>query len=1010
MFITDFAIKRPVFSVALSLMIIVVGFLSYMNLSLQQYPTIEEPVLTITTIYRGAAPSVIESKITTILEEELSNVAGLDYMQSASKTGESTITMHFRENISVLEALSDIRDKIGQAQSRLPKDCFSPVISKTEVNDYPFMYLMLTSPTLSELDLFDYADRNLKPLFESLPGVGNARIFGNNITMQILLDREKLKAYNLAITDVLQAITAGSQELPSGSIVKGHRYVNVILETALTTPEAMANLIIANKSGHLVCLKDVGTIKLGKDENEFEILPRFNKGTVSFLAIKKAFGGNILSISKAAHQLLGTLQQTLPKDMHLGVGYDISMFIDASIKAVANTLVEAIILVLLIILFFLHSFRAALIPLITIPVSLIGSLAFLLLFGCSLNTITLLAMVLSIGLVVDDAIIVLENIHQYIERGFTPLEAAFKGAREVGFAVIAMTITLASVYTPIAFVQGLTGALFSEFAVALAGAVLVSGVVALTLSPMMCSKLLRPHSKENSNRFSLLIEEGLQRINELYQRSLIKVIARPKALLGGLVIILIGSVFLFKKLPSELAPLEDQGLVFAAIQGPPGATLDSMLGYATQLEDILTSVPEYEGVWTVIQRSSVFAGITLKPWSKRKRGLMQIIGDLSVKAMAVPGLQINIFPPLGLMTGGESGLQIGVKTIASYSELSAVMEKALQKIRASNCFDYANQDLVLGTPQLMVEVDRHKAALLGTTLEDISKTLETMLSGNRTFKFEKQGKHYDIVISAKKDQAKDLQDIGSFYVKSTVSPELIPLSNLTTVREIAVPKELTHLNKMRCSILTNSLKPTCHTADGLAVILKALEDLPSSCQWEPLGNLRKYIQSQGSMYLIFFAALFFIYLVLAIQFESLIDPLLIMITVPLSMGGALLALYLSGGTLNIFSQVGLITLVGLITKHGILLVEFANKQQDAGLSAREAVLKAASLRLRPILMTTGAMVLGAIPLALASGAGAESRQQIGWVLVGGLLGGTFFTLFVVPFVYSAVKGRMPSLR
>jgi len=1020
MFITDIAIKRPVFSVALSLMIIIVGFLSYLNLSLQEYPSVEEPVLTVDTTYQGAAPAIIESKITSILENTFSGVSNLDYMESSSQTGHSHITLFFKGNVSLSEAASDVRERISQVIDSLPEDTNQPQVHKSQAGQDSFMFLILTSLNHSELELYDFADRNLKGALESLPGVGGIDLYGNAATMQIHLDREKLKAYNLSVTDVLETLTDNSQALPAGNIIKGKRHVNIITEMGLNTPEEMGELVLSSAQGHIIHLKDVATLRIDMDRGQFQWIPRFNKKPAVFIGIKKASGGNILAISTAVEKHVENMKQTLPQGMHLEVGYNFSMFIKASIKAVEVTVFEAMALVLLIILFFLHSPRAALIPLLTIPVSLIGSFVFLYAFGCSINTITLLAMVLAIGLVVDDAIVVLENIHRHIEEGLKPMEAAFKGAREVGFAVIAMTLTLASVYAPIAFVQGLTGKLFAEFAVSLAGAVLISGVVALTLSPMMCSRLLKPKELENRNPFSRYIETFLKKVDIGYDKILRRALSFPKILSSILILVLVGGAYLFYKIPSELAPQEDQGIIMAGLQGPEGATVDSMAVYTPVIEDLLTAVPEYRGMWSVTRRSGIFGGITLAPWNERKRSQTEIIEGLQKKMKDIPGVQAFAFPMQGLLNGGQMGLQMAVKTTGSYGDLEKDMDNLVKKLKDNPCFETIGHDLVLGIPQLSIHIDRNKAALLGVKVKDIARTLEVMLSGNRPITFEREGKHYDIVIQSKEGHKKDMHDVGQFYVKSNPNGEggkdgggdkskgpkkLVPLSNLITLEEKAVPSELRHLNKMRSATLNAILKPSCTTEEALTLVkATAKETLPSSLQLEPVGNLRKFMESQGEMYLMFMAALLFIYLVLAIQFESLLDPLLIMVTVPLSLSGALLALYLTGGTLNIFSQVGLITLVGLITKHGILIVEFANKQRDQGLPVLEAVLKATQLRLRPILMTTGAMVLGAVPLALASGAGAESRQQIGLVIVGGLLGGTFFTLFAVPFVYAAAKG------
>jgi multidrug efflux pump len=1016
MFITDIAIKRPVFSLALNIMIIIIGLLSYMNLSLQQYPDVEEPIIMVETAYPGAASSIVESKVTTRLEDALSGISGLDYMESTSKIGQSTITLFFKGGVSLSDAAADTRERIAQVRDSLPEDSKDPKVKKGQSNIDAFMTLVLTSPKYDDLELYDFTVRNLKGLFESISGVGGIQIWGNPITMQVRLDREKLKAYNIAVTDIIDTLQENTQEMPSGNIVKGKRHVSIITAAGLNTPQEMGELVISNAKGSVIHLKDISTITLEKDNGEDQWQPRFNDKPAVFIGLRKMTGGNILAISNEVTHIYNKVKETLPPDMILEIGYNFSMFIEASISAVKTTIFEATVLVLLIIFFFLHSPRAAFIPLLTIPVSLIGSFAFLYAFHCSINTITLLAMVLAIGLVVDDAIVVLENIHRHIENGLKPVDAALKGAREVGFAVIAMTLTLATVYAPIAFVQGLTGKLFSEFAVSLSGAVLISGLVALTLSPMMCSKILLPKEKEHHNRFTDWIEGFLAKIDSSYQKALRKALTMPKILTGVLITVLITGGVLFTRIPAELAPQEDEGVVMSWTQGPEGTTLETMSGYTKVVEGMMGNVPEHVGIWSATMRSGVYAGITLKPWSIRKRSQNEIIDELRKQAKGVEGVETFIFPMKGLLSGGQSGLQMGIKTPGTYQAHEQDMDKLVKKLKESPCFENVSHDLYLATPQLTINVDRNKAALLNVKVADIGRTLEVMLSGNRSTTFEKEGRHYDIVIQSDEKHKKDFSDIGNFYVKSEApkgdkdsekKDTLVPLNSLITLKEIAIPAELKHLTKMRSSTLNADLSPSCRTDEAL-VILKAAakEALPATAQMEPVGHLRKFMESQGEMYLMFLAALLFIYLVLAIQFESLLDPLLIMITVPLSMAGALLALYLTGSTMNIFSQVGLITLVGLITKHGILLVEFANKQRDEGLSVMDAALKAASMRLRPILMTTGAMVLGAVPLAFATGAGASSRQQIGWVLVGGLLGGTFFTLFAVPFVYTFVKGKL----
>ena len=1005
MLITDFSIRRPVFAVALSLIITLVGILSLRQLSLQHFPEVEEPVLTVQTNYRGASPYVVESKITNIMEEQFGGLTGIDYIESTSESGRSQITLHFKEGTSLQDASADVRERLSQIRDQLPDDVKDPRIMKSDTNDRAFMTLVFQSPTMNEMQLYDYVDRNVRGRLEAVSGVADCMLYGSPYTMQIRLKRDRLKAYSLTVAQILQTIENSSQDMPSGNITKGGRQVTVMTTSGLNTPESMGKLVLMAADDGIVYLKDVAHITLDKDDSNFAWEPRFNQETAIFAALNKMSGGNMLSISNQVEEMLPEIQAKLPDGMTVKLGYNFSRFIKASLDAVQHTILEAVVLVLLIIFFFLRSARASFIPLMTIPVSLIGSFAFLYAFNCSINTLTLLAMVLAIGLVVDDAIIILENIHRHIEEGKSPKDAALQGSREVGFAIIAMTLTLASVYAPIAFVQGLTGQLFAEFAVALAGAVLVSGLVALTLSPMMCSLLLRPHKEEKP--WAKKADTMIKSLESTYEKSLSWMIQANKTVSLILVGVLALAGVLFKLLPQELAPQEDQGIVMSWTQGPQGATLEIMKGYAEQVEAIFAATPEVAGIWSAAQQSGVFAGMTLVDWSERNRSQSDIINSLRKKFQKLPGVQAHVFPMKTILSGGQGGVQIAIKTAGDLNDLEETMEKLVDKVKSLPYFASASHDLRMNTPQLNVSVDREKAAMAGISLDSISNTLESMLGGRSPITFEMNGKHYDVIVQAIKQDKQGISEIQDFYIQAT-SPsgvhELLPIGQFIKINEVATPSEIKHFNKMRTATLSAELADGQDLQTALDATKQIIADtLKADMQMEYAGHMREFFSSKANMYLIFLAAILFIYLVLAIQFNSFIDPLLILVTVPLSMTGAMLALYLTGCSLNIFSQVGLITLVGLITKHGILIVEFANKRMEMGLSAQEAVKEAAQLRLRPILMTTGAMVLGAVPLALATGAGAETRQQIGWVLVGGLLVGTFLTIFIIPFVYSHVK-------
>lgn len=1010
MILTDLSLKRPVFGISLSLIIVLVGLMSFNQLSLQHYPEVDDPTLTVETRYRGASPYVVESKITTILEERLGSVPGLDVMESESEDGTSKITLRFREGTSTQDAAADVREAISQVKDQLPEGVKEPAVNKSDTNQRFFMSLVFQSDKHDALEVYDTVERNVKRHLESIPGVANCDLYGNPYTMQVRIDRDKLTAFNLTVSDVLGTIQTSSQDAPAGDIIKGGRHVSLMTTSALNSPEEMGGLVLKNEGGHIVYLKDVADITLGSDDSNFAWEPRFNGKDAVFAGLNKASGGNMLTISKAVINLLPSIQEQLPEGMTVKLGYDFSLFIKASLKAVQWTIVEAVILVLLIIFFFLRSARASLIPLVTIPISLIGSCAFLYALNGSLNTITLLAMVMAIGLVVDDAIVVLENIHRHIEEGESPMEAAFKGSREVGFAVIAMTLTLASVYAPVAFIQGLTGQLFAEFAIALAGSVLVSGIVALTLSPLMCGKLLKSH--EESPPWALKIEGWLKTVDRVYLHLLKLVFAYPKSVGGSLVAVALSCGILFTLLRTELAPQEDQGIVMSWTQGPQGATLEAMKEYTKEVEDIFASIPEREATWTATMRSGVFGGMTLKDWKERSRSQSDVITEVRGEARQIAGAQMFAFPMETILSGGQGGIKIAVKTTGSFDQLEDVMDGIIKKLKDSGSFESVSHNLLLGTPQINVKIDRAKAALAHVQIKDISDTLEAMLGGKNPGTFEMRGNHYDVIVQSEKSAKQGFDTIQDFYVRSEGGLEgskLVPLRDFVTLEEVAVPSEVKHYNKMRSALIEAELNPGKDLKAGLSQIAQTLQtSLPGNMQWEYAGHMREFFSSSSSLYLIFGAALLFIYLVLAIQFNSFVDPLLILMTVPLSMTGALLALYLTGCSLNIFSQVGLITLIGLITKHGILIVEFANKAMVGGLPARDAVIKAATLRLRPILMTTGAMVLGAVPLALASGAGSESRQQIGWVLVGGLLLGTCLTVFVIPFIYTFVKTSLKS--
>jgi multidrug efflux pump len=1003
----ELSIKRPVFATVMSLVLVLLGLVSYERLSVREYPAIDPPVITVEATYPGASAPIVETQVTQVLEDSLAGIEGIDFITSISRQESSQITVTFKLDRNQDYAAADVRDRVGRVRGRLPEEIEEPIIQKREADAQPIMFLAFYSDRHSALEITDYADRYVKDQLQTLSGVAEVRLFGDRqYSMRIWLDPERLAAYQLTPQDVELALRRQNVEVPSGRIESLQREFTVLAQTDLRTPAQFNDLIIKEATGYLVRLSDVGHAELGAlDERR---IVRFNGKPTIALGVVKQATANPLEVSDAVNKVLPSITATLPDGMQVKIAHDKSVFIAESIKNVYRTIGEAILLVVLIIFLFLRSVRATLIPLVTIPVSLIGAFALMYALGFSINTLTLLALVLAIGLVVDDAIVMLENIYRHVEGGMPPVKAALLGSREISFAIVAMTITLAAVYAPIGFMTGITGRLFTEFAWTLAGAVIVSGFVALSLSPMMCSKLLK-HQGEH-NLLYRIIERVLQGITSGYRALLNGALAaRPVVLLIGLVVAG-ASFFLFVALKSELAPIEDQGNIVTSFRAPEGATIEYTDAYAKKLEEIALGVPEADRVFVVSGNPTVSQGrviLRVKPWDERDRTQQEIGRSIAPEMVAVPGVVAfpSNPPSLGQNTRAKP-VNFVIQTSRPYAELQAMVDALLDKVRDYPGLVDLDSDLKLNSPQLDIAVDREKAASMGIEIDTLGRTLETMLGGRQVTRFKQEGEQYDVVVKIADIDRRNPDDMRRIYVRGR-DGAMIPLSNLITIKETVAPKELNHFNQLRAATITAQIAPGYSLSDALTFLAQAAEEaLPTTAHIEYAGESREFKEASASMYLTFLLALAFIYLVLAAQFESFTDPFIIMLTVPLSITGALLALWWSGGTLNIYSQVGLVTLIGLITKHGILIVEFANQLRAKGQPLREAVIEAAALRLRPILMTTGAMVLGAVPLALATGAGAESRQDIGWVIVGGLLVGTLFTLFVIPVVYTYLSRRV----
>ncbi len=1005
MTLPQLSIRRPVLATVINLVILLVGLISYERLTVRLVPKVDSPIVTVNTSYPGANAQVIESQVTTPIEETLAGIEGIDFIQSISRAESSQITVRFRLDREPEGAAADVRDRVAQARGFLPEDVREPVVQKQEADAQPIMYLAFSSDRHSQMEVADFADRLVKDRIQTISGVAQAQVYAGQPAMRIWLDAPRLAGYGLTPADVEGALRRQNIEVPAGRVESTQREFTVLSETDLRTPAQFENVVLAERNGYLVRLGDVARIEVGPSSDRF--LARFRGETAVPLGVVKTATANPLDVARSVRALLPRITETLPEGMQVRVANDSTVFIEASIAEVYWTLAEATVLVVLVIFVFLRSFRATLVPLVTIPVSLIGAFALMLALGFSINTLTLLAMVLAIGLVVDDAIVMLENIHRHIEMGKKPMQAALDGSREIAFAVVAMTITLAAVYLPISFSTGQTGKLFVEFALTLAGAVLVSGVVALTASPMMCSRLLKPSHSEG--RFHEYGERALNKLTHTYQRTLAWSLGRKPLVLAAALASGVATWGLFVSLPSELAPLEDQGTIIGFASGPEGATVEFMSGYTRQIEQALATIPEIERYFVIIGFGSVNSAIAfagMHPWDERERSSREIQGELFGKFSQIAGVRAfpTLPPPLGNRGFGQP-LQFVVQTTGSWADLQSTVDELLAKMRDNPGLSNPDSDLKLNKPELRLDVNRAKLAATGVDTQTLGRTLETLMGSRRVTRFKQGSEQYDVIVEIEKDQRQRPADLGLVHVR-TPDGQMVPLSNLVTVTETVAARELNHFGKLRAATVSAGLVDDYSLGEAVTFMEQTLQEIAGSdTLYDLSGQSREFRESATSVAFLFVLALAFIYLVLAAQFESFVDPLVILLSVPLAIGGALTALWLAGQSLNIYSQIGLITLIGLISKHGILLVEFANQLRDAGKDKLQATIESATLRLRPILMTTAAMVLGALPLAIATGAGAEGRQSIGWVVVGGMTIGTAFTLFLVPAVYVLISGK-----
>ncbi|QQO20893.1 MexW/MexI family multidrug efflux RND transporter permease subunit [Bradyrhizobium diazoefficiens] len=999
MALTDIFIKRPVLSVVVSLLILLIGLRAATVLPIRQYPKLSNTVINITTVYPGASADLIQGFITTPIEQAVASAEGVDYITSSSVLGTSTIQVYIKLNFDPNQALTEVLAKTNSVKYLIPKESNDPIVTKTTGQTTAVMYLGFSSEELSGSAISDYLTRVVQPVLSTVDGVASADILGGQtFAMRLWLDPVKMAGRNVSATDVAAAIAANNFQSAAGQ-TKGYLIVsNVSTNTDLTNVEQFKKMIVKAKDGGFVRMEDIATVELAAQSTNASVA--FNGEHAIFIGVQATPQGNPLTLVKGVRALFPELERNLPPSMKMKVAYDSTKFIQSSIDEVEKTLGEAVIIVIVVIFLFLASLRSVIIPVVTIPLSMIGVCTLMLALGFSFNLLTLLAMVLAIGLVVDDAIVVVENIHRHLEEGKTPIQASLQGAREIVGPVISMTITLAAVYAPIGFLGGLTGSLFREFAFTLAGSVIVSGVIALTLSPMMCSVLLK---NTEEGRFAKLVNRVFGALTRWYGRRLDRSLDY-KAVTGLFAITILGLVgFLYMHTSKELAPEEDQGIVFAVTKAPKYANIDYVDFYGDKLDKEFQKFPETDLRFVlngINGPQGGIAGMLLKPWDERKRSSIKLKPLVQAELSKIEGVQAFAFnlPPL---PGGPGGLpvQMVISSTAGFQTVYEQMEKLKDAARKSGMFIVSDSDLAYNQPNVEVTIDRTKAQDLGVNMQNLGSTLAVLLGGNYINRFNLQGRSYQVIPQVPRVDRLSPESLGGYYVATNTGQQL-PLSTVVSIRTKTDPNSLTHYNQLNSATFSAVPMPGVTIGAAVDFLEGEAKKLPQGFSHAYLADSRQYVQEGNQLAITFGFALVIIFLVLAAQFESLRDPLVIMISVPMAIVGALIPLFFGAATINIYTQVGLLTLVGLITKHGILMVEFANELQvNERLDRRSAIEMSARIRLRPILMTTAAMVTGLIPLLTATGAGAASRFSIGLVVVAGMSIGTLFTLFVLPAVY-----------
>ncbi len=1015
MWLSDTSVKRPVFAMVISLTLVAFGILSFRVLPLREFPDITPPVVSIGTAYQGASGSVVESRITTVIEDQISGIEGVKSIRSSSSDGRSYINVEFDLDRDIDDAANDVRDRVSRVSRSLPEDVRPPEVRKQDSDARPVMYINVVSSVLDRMELTDYVERYVGDRFAVIPGVANASVFGARPAMRIWIDRLALAARNLTVGDIEAALRRENLELPAGRIETENRELTVRIARGFETAQDFRQLVVMRgRDGHLVRLGEVADVDMAPQDHR-AIYRANSLPTVSIGIIKQSTANTLETLEQVKAEIV-RLNASLPEHIELSTGSDDSLFIREAIDSVYRTIAVTIVLVSLVILAFLGSLRTMAIPAVTIPVCLVSAFIALAAFGFTVNLITLLALVLSIGLVVDDAIVVLENIHRRIEEGEPPLVAAYNGSRQVAFAVIATTAVLVAVFTPIMFLTDNIGVIFGELAVTIAAAVVFSSVLALSLTPVMCAKLLRPTAKEN--RLALWVERGFARLRRGYERALGILIRHRWAAVVVAAGTLGAAYFLLDVVPEEYAPQEDQGSFMARVTGAEGMGIERMKREALKLEMPAMQMVQ-EGIaevvvlavpgWGGSTSNSGVILVTLKPWQERDISTRDAAARATAAWQTVPGVRAFAFVRSGLSRGGGGQPVQFVLGGPDYDTLAEWRDQIMERAREFPGLVRLDSDLKETQPQAIVRIDKNRAAELGVSVQNIGRTLSAMMSEQRITTYVKDGEEYDVILQAKEDQRTSAEDLQNLYVRSERSGELVPLANLIRVDERAGPGTLNRYNRLRSVTLSANLAPGAALGDALDFLERVVrESFPDGAQIDYRGESLEYKEASGGLAFTFALALLVVYLVLAAQFESFVHPLVILVTVPLAVTGALLGLYLTGSTMNIYSQIGVVMLIGIAAKNGVLIVEFINQLRDAGRSFEDAVVEASGIRLRPVVMTTLATVMGSIPLILATGAGSESRTVLGIVVFSGVSVATLLTLFVVPSLYALLARRTGS--